>query len=244
MRRWTSSLILVAFFSGSLFAQQVAVTDTSSGTADGATLDITHIVATGEVLICAVVLEVTDSAKEVGDINWDDGGGDEEPLVRFTDFVPSHGKLRIEIWSLGTPAPKTATVQITIENANSQKMGAVCLSTTNTDTGTPLALGDGGQDGTGSTGSVTATQGANDLAAVFAGHLQSSDNFSPGGGETEHEDFLCQSFFVWGASEDATGATTLSWTQTQSKERSTFPVVIKEVGAAAAVPRRREVVFD
>ena len=214
---------------------QVIVGDTSPGSADANILDITHIVASGESLVVGVLLEVTDADKEVDSVVWDQGGGDQASLSNFTSFNPSSGKLRLEVWRLTNPVDKTATVRVTIKNSNNQKICAVCVSLSNVDGTTPLEGADT-EGGTGTSGSVSVTQEADDIAFIFAGHFQPDDAFGIGGGETEHEDFgLAGSFRMWAASEDGTSATTLSWTQTQSKDKSSLGFNINNAATAQNV---------
>ena len=200
---------------------QVTVADISTGSADANTLDITHIVATDEVLVVGVVLEIVDAAKDVLSVTWDQGGGDQASLSNFTVFSPTHSKLQIEVWRITNPVAKTATVRITIEGGNSQKIGGVCVSLADVDTTTPLE-GAATDEGTGSAGSVSVTQEADDLAFCFAGFNQTGGTFAPGGGETEHADFDVIGFDMWAASEDGSAATTLSWTHSGNKEHSTL----------------------
>lgn len=202
---------------------QVAVADVSFDSADSTTLDITHVVAAGEVLIVGVILEVTDGGKEVDSVTW---SGD-EGLSQFTAFNPTHGKLRIEVFTLTNPTAETGTLNVTL--LSSQKFGAMCISVTNTNTITPLSAVDT-DEGNSSTGSVSVTQAANDLAFCFAGFLKTSSTFTPGGGETEHVDVTAAGQFdMWAASEDGAAATTLSWTHGGgSAENATVGFLINE----------------
>jgi len=219
---------------------QVTVSDTfSESQASSSQWDTEQLnVSSGEVLFVAVILEVVDANKEVTGIRWLPFGAN-EALEFFAAISPSHGKLRIEIWQLTTPeANATGNFRTTIED--NQKGGFIGVSVANVDTTTPLSDTDS-QDGSGNSGSVAVTQGADDLAFCFAAHLQNADAFGIGGSEDEHEDFDGDSFMRgWAASEDGSGATTLSWTQTEEKERATIGFNIKAAAAAgAAHPFRR-----
>ena len=214
---------------------QVSVTTVSIGSADSNTIDAPgHVHGSGDdLLLVGVVLETTASDKEILSVVIDPGGNN-EGLTRFTVFNPSHGKFRIEVWR-GLDADisaQTATVRATIEGGNSQKCAIVAVSLANVDQTTPLS-GAATQGGTGSSGSVAVTQDADDLAFCFAAHLTTGSALDVGGGETEHADFDSASLFrMWAASEDGDGATTLSWTQGESKERSTLGFIIEAAGAA------------
>jgi len=199
---------------------QVAVQDVSTGSADATTVDVTHIVNSDEGLVVGVVLEIADdTSKEVASVVWDTTGVN-EALTLFDTFSPTHGKLRLEVYRRTRPTAATAIVRTTIDEGNSQKTGVTCVSVTNMSTSTPLE-GAVEQEGTGSTGSVSVTQEADDLAFCFAGHLQATSSFEPLSGESEHADFFIESVFAcWAASEDGTTATTLGFTQAESKEFS------------------------
>ena len=165
---------------------QVAIGDTSTGSADANFLDISHIVASGESLFVGVVLEVTDPAKEVLSVTWDQGGLDQTALTKFAEFSPTTGALRIEVWQLANPVAKTATIRTVIEASNTQKFGVVAVSSTNTNKITPLK-GAVTDEGTNTSGSVIVNQNDEDLAFVFAAHGTTGGNFTAGGGEADSD---------------------------------------------------------
>jgi len=220
---------------------QVASADVTEASAPSGGPNIEqHTVASGEALFVGVVLEVVDSCKEVCEIDWRECGigGCPEPLSFVTGFDPCHGKLRIEVWALAAPtAANCKRIAGSIEGGNDQKNSTMAISVTNPCV-TTLIDSIGTEDGTGCTGGATTTcpnQAADDLAFVFAGHLQNCDAFGIGGCETELLDVnTAQGFRVWAAEEDGTGATTLSWTQAQSKEKSTVAFVVNAAAVAAA----------
>lgn len=207
----------------------VTTADVSTGSGDANQIDVTgHVFATADdLLLVGVVLEVTDAGKEVDTVVWDPTG-DNQSLTKFTDFNPTHGKLRIEVWrGLDSEiTAKTATVRVTIAGGNSQKVGVVAVSLTGVDQTTPLS-GAATDEATDADGSVTVTQDEQDLAFCFAGHNDSTTAFTPGGGEGERADFADIGFRIWAAFEDGEGSTTLSWTQPASKENSTVGFVIE-----------------
>jgi len=216
---------------------QVAVTDTSIGDADASTIDVTHIVGSGDVLIVMVMLEVTDDAKEVSGINWDDGGGDEAALVvGLTALNPGSSKLRIECWVLTNPVAKTATVQVTLESA--QKAGVTCISVSNVDTTTPLKNLQTQDNSSANSGDVSVSQNADDLCLVVAGHFTSAGGIAPASSENELEDFAVQGTFkMWAAEEDGDGSTLLSWTAGGgNKESATYGFAVATGAAPTIAP--------
>ncbi len=189
-------------------------------------IDVVHTVVAGDILFVGVVLRT--DLRDVLSVTWDQGGLDETALTLFNQFIPTHGSAQIEVWALGTPTAKTATVRVVL--TGNQKMGVICVSAANADSTTPLsAVAEDEQNAT--TGSVSVTQGDNDLAFVFAGIKNNGLGvFIPGGGEVTHADFdNLSSLRVWAASEDGTGATTLSWTiSVGSGDNATVGFLINE----------------
>jgi len=199
---------------------QVTITDTSTGGGDGDDFDITHTVGAGNIIFVGVLLETTGNG--VNTVTWNGS----ESLSEFTVFSPGTGKMKIEVWLLETPTVGAATLNVLLDTPG--KVGIIVVSA-NADDITPLSNIDTDENSSSSTGSVSVTQAANDLAFCFAGHNEDTA-FSIGGGETEHEDLSSGAggFRMWAASQDGTGATTLSWSQSASKENSTVGFLIGE----------------
>ena len=164
---------------------QVAVGDVSTGTVDASLLDVVHTIAAGEALIVLVTLGDDAADKEVLDAIWDFGGIDQlslgAPIFTFNLTTPPR---RIEVWGTVVPVAKTATVRVTIEGANSQKMwvGAVAVSNVNpsvfltdldTDSGAAVTAF-----------SVSVTQQPDDLGMVV-GINDALEAFTPDNSETE-----------------------------------------------------------
>jgi len=215
---------------------QVATQTVTTGSFDGnqASVPASHVVNSGEGLLVGILLEVTDAGKEVLSVIWDQPTAN-QALTKFADFNPTHGKLRLEIWRHTGPTPKTADVQITIDNSNAQKVEAVAVSMTNMDSTTPLSDKQTDEGAT-SPGSVAVTQGADDLGFCIAGWLGTASNFVPGGGEAELADFG-SNFDMWAASEDGAGSVTLSWTHGGgAADNSTLGCVIEAAPSGVSIP--------
>jgi len=206
---------------------QVAVQDRSTTSFDANSGSVSHIVGSGEQLIVGVLLEGTDTSKEVDNIQWEAAAGD-LPLAFFGAFSPTHGKLRLEVWYLADIAvAETRNVTVTLESGNAQKTGVCAVSVTNANS-PPVSSPQDTDEGSDADGSVSVTQVADDLAMCFAGHNDASGAFTATGDASELEDFIAASQFnMWCAEGDTAGATTLSWTQSASKENSTFGFIVE-----------------
>jgi len=212
---------------------QIVISDVSFGEADSTTVDVTHVVAAGDGLIVLVTLETVDGSKEVSGVNWDEGGGDEVALNFITDFDPTHGKLRMEAWGIATatnPVAKTATVRVTV--AQAQKTGVYCISYSNPDLSTQTDGADT-DEGTDNGGSVSVVSGADDLALAVAGYLSTASNFTPTGDSVEEQEDTVQSTYDTGLfSADVDGTATLSWTHGgSSADNSTLGINLRAASA-------------
>ena len=165
---------------------QVVVGDVSTVTVDAALADVVgHTVAAGEVLIVLVTLGDDAADSEVLDVIWDFGGIDQLSLgALIFSFNLTTPPRRIEVWGTVVPVAKTATVRVTTENANAQKMwvGAVAVSEVDSDTFLTALDTDSGAAVTAF--SVSVTQQPDDLGMVV-GINDALEAFTPDNSETE-----------------------------------------------------------
>ena len=206
---------------------QVAVTlqdefdfDATSGTSASFTI------AVGEGLLIMATVEVTDSGKEISDVDWD--LPTPEPLAEpIASHVPGHGKLRQHIWWLETPTPGTDTVTVTISSGNSQKTG-VDVFTVAPREGDPE--GRQVEEGTDATGAVTPVQTADGLAFMLGSHFK-LNGINLAGTETKHTDKTIQGAYRMASfTEDGSGSTLMEWVDAsvESGENATMGFNIDE----------------
>ena len=87
---------------------QVVISNTENANADGNTIGLvangsgTITVPSGEVLTVVVILATQDTSKEVDNVQY--AGAEAMSVSPITDFVPTHGLFRHEVWQLLTPS--------------------------------------------------------------------------------------------------------------------------------------------
>ena len=99
---------------------QVALQTFFSNTADASSVDIASVDPdAGEGILVGVLLDATDTDKEVLSVQFDPtGDNDTFPIADRLAFSPSDGKVRVELWVIGSgqiTTAQTETVRVTLE---------------------------------------------------------------------------------------------------------------------------------
>ena len=208
---------------------QVVISNTENANADGNTIGLVAdgtgaiTVPSGRVLTVVVILATQDTSKEVDNIEY--AGAEAMAVSPITDFVPTHGLFRLEVWQLLAPSAGSGDVVVTIEGGNSQKTGVFAFAA-NLDT-TTAHSGKVTDEDTDTSGTVSPNQGANDLGFAFAAHNDKNVYTTTAGDELLDLEVAGQ-FQMWAASIDGSGATALTWTQSAEKENATMGFVLLE----------------
>ncbi|MHC4989690.1 MAG: LamG domain-containing protein, partial [Planctomycetota bacterium] len=194
----------------------VTLVDTNTAEGDASSLDITSHDVSGSdtLLIVCVALETSDPGKVVQSVTWDQGGSSES-LTRFDSYLPSHGKLGMEVWYRLSPTAGTGkTVRVTLEGGNSQKWGATAMTFSDVPQ-TPNPLGNW-QENSGidsAPGPITVSNTTDRYVVDWAAYFE-SNNPSVGVDQTERSDIDVNggAFRAFGSTQDGDDGGVMSWT--------------------------------